>query len=185
MHNTLCITQECSRIPREGLWTNSSRFLLNKSWGVALALLVEYECEQTIPKHITIKHNVYQARIDMNNKCMQDIKQVRDRESNHKHGRFVSRFEHPCSTSPPSTLEGFPLKIDPTGSLGAATPTREVHTRTPLDSLVPSLVPARTTHRKHASLLRPHLYTEFTQEPETTWTRKSASSKYKKGFLVI
>jgi len=25
--NTLCVTKECSRIPREGLWIISSRFL--------------------------------------------------------------------------------------------------------------------------------------------------------------
>ena len=30
--NTLSVAKECSRIPREGLWTNSSWFL-NKSWG--------------------------------------------------------------------------------------------------------------------------------------------------------
>ena len=54
-----------------------------------------------------------------------------------------------------------------------------VHTRTSLDSLVPSLIPARTTHRKHTSLSRPHLYNELSLELETMRTRKSASSKYK------
>jgi len=47
--------------------------------------------------------------------------------SNRKHGRFVSRFEHACSTSPPSKLWRIFTGIDPTGSLGAATPTRSSH----------------------------------------------------------
>ena len=86
------------------------------------------KCQQIIPKHITIKHTIYQVYKDKDNMSMQDIKtSKRKRESNRKHGRFVSRFEHTCSTSPPSTLEGFSLKIDPTGSLGAATPTRSSH----------------------------------------------------------
>jgi len=34
---------------------------LDKSWGAAMALLVEYKCEQTNPKHVTIKHTIYQA----------------------------------------------------------------------------------------------------------------------------
>jgi len=50
---------------------------------------------------------------------------VRDRESNRKHGRIISRFEHTCSTSRLQHYEGFPLETDRTGSLGAATPTSE------------------------------------------------------------
>ena len=69
-----------------------------------MALLVEYKCEQTI-KHITIKYKIYQAYKEISNVNMQDINtSERSRESNRKHGRIISRFEHPCSTSPPSTL---------------------------------------------------------------------------------
>ena len=39
-----------------------------------MALLVEYKCEQTIPKHITILARVYQASKDNGNVSMQDIK---------------------------------------------------------------------------------------------------------------
>ena len=39
-----------------------------------MALLVEYKCEQTIPKHITIRHKIYQAYKDKGNISMQDIK---------------------------------------------------------------------------------------------------------------
>ena len=60
-----------------------------------MTLLVEYKCEQKI----------YQAYKDESNVSMQDMyTQVRDRESNRKHGRIVSKFEHPFSTSLPSTL---------------------------------------------------------------------------------
>jgi len=38
-----------------------------------MALLVEYKCEQTIPKYITIKHNENQAYKDESNMSMQDI----------------------------------------------------------------------------------------------------------------
>jgi len=42
---------------------------------------------------------------DMRNKHKQDINtSEREKESNRKHERFVLRIEHPCSTSPPSTL---------------------------------------------------------------------------------
>ena len=47
---------------------------------------------------------------------MQDInkrQRERERESNRKHKGFVSRFEHTCSTSLPSTHEGFSLKSIP------------------------------------------------------------------------
>jgi len=71
---------------------------------------------------------------------MQDIKETkreRDRVSNRKHKGFVSRFEHTCSTSPPSTHEGFPLCKIPMDlssvpqhlqSLGLPSP---VHTQAP------------------------------------------------------
>ena len=38
-----------------------------------MTLLVEYKCEQTIPKHITIKHKIYQAYKEISNVSMQDI----------------------------------------------------------------------------------------------------------------
>ena len=44
-----------------------------------MALLVEYKCEQTIPKHITIQHKMYQAYTDESNISMQDIN-TRERE---------------------------------------------------------------------------------------------------------
>jgi len=47
--------------------------------------------------------------------------------SNHKHGRIISRFEYPCSTSPPSTLWRISTRIDPARSLGAAKPTTSSH----------------------------------------------------------
>ena len=36
-----------------------------------------------------------------------EIERERERVSNRKHKGFVSRFEHTCSTSPPSTHEDF------------------------------------------------------------------------------
>ena len=39
-----------------------------------MTLLVEYKCEQTIPKHITIKHTIFKHIRDMSNKHKQDIK---------------------------------------------------------------------------------------------------------------
>ena len=116
-----------------------------------MALLVKYKCEQTIPKHITIKHKYkYQAYEDKDNKSMQDInKSKRQRVSNRKHGRFVSRFEHTCSTSPPSHLKDFhykPILPDhsvpqhlqgvPTRTLGLSSPftrsRKNKHTASPL-----------------------------------------------------
>ena len=38
-----------------------------------MALLVEYKCEQTVPKHIIIKHKRYQAYKNKGNVSMQDI----------------------------------------------------------------------------------------------------------------
>ena len=64
-------------------------------------------------KHISIKHTIYQACKDKHKRSMQDINKEIERESNHKHKGFVSRFEHPYSTSPPSTHEEFPLCLIP------------------------------------------------------------------------
>ena len=38
-----------------------------------MALLVEYKCEQTIPKHISIRHTIYNAYEDKSKISMQDI----------------------------------------------------------------------------------------------------------------
>ena len=71
---------------------------------------------------------------------------MRDREGNHKHGRFVSRFEHTCFTSPPSTLwRIFTIKRSHRITRCRNTYKR-VHTSTPLDSLVPLLFPQEQTH---------------------------------------
>ena len=94
--------------------------------------------------------------------------------SNRKHGRFISRFEHTCSTSPPSTLWRISTRIDLTDH-SVPQHLQGVHIRT-LGLTSPSLVPARTNTHKHTSLSRPHLYTELPQKLETTWTRKFASS---------
>jgi len=80
----------------------------------------------------------------MNNKHKQDINTRKRERSNRKHERFVSRFEHPYSTSPPSTLWRISTKNNPIGSLGAAIPQR-VHTRS-LGLTSHSIIPARTTH---------------------------------------
>ena len=86
---------------------------------------------------------------------MQDIKEI-ERVSNRKHKGFILKFEHTCSTSPPSTHEGFPLCSIPMDhssvpqhlqSLGLSSP---VHTASPLARR------GRTSN------------TEFTHELETT-----------------
>ena len=69
--NTPNITQECSRIPGDGLWTISSRFLQIRV--EVLALLVEYKCEQIIPSIYQFKHKYIKQVMNMNNNSMQDI----------------------------------------------------------------------------------------------------------------
>ena len=101
---------------------------------------------------------------------MKDIKTqvcVREREiSNRKHGRLFSRFEHTCSTSPPSNYEGFPLKsILQDHSMPQHL--QQVHTRT-LGLTSPSLVPARTTQHELTSSPRPHLYNALVGCPKVT-----------------
>ena len=78
-----------------------------------MALLVEYKCKQTNLSIYQFEHKYIKQVMNMKNKSMQDITQVRDRESNRKHGRFVSRFEHPCSTFRLQHYEGFSLKTIP------------------------------------------------------------------------
>ena len=71
-----------------------------------MTLLVEYKCEQTIPSIYSINHKyIKHIKISTIRTCKIYKTQVREREmSNHKYERIVSRFEHTCSTSPPSTL---------------------------------------------------------------------------------
>jgi len=38
-----------------------------------MTLFIEYKCEQNNPKHITIKHKIYQAYKEISNVNMQDI----------------------------------------------------------------------------------------------------------------
>jgi len=64
--------------------------------------------------------------------------------SSRKHGRIVSRLEHTCSMSPPSTLWSiFTITIPQDHPVPQHL--QRVHTRT-LGPACPSLVPARTTH---------------------------------------
>ena len=151
-----------------------------------MTLSVEYKCEQTNNSSIYVnlaQENIKHIR-NMNNKHMQDTKHKWERKiSNRKYRRFVSSFEHTCSTSPPSTLEGFPLKsIPPDHSVPQHL--QGVPTRT-LGLSSPSLVPARTTHRKHASLPRPHLYKELSLELETIANTQVRLLKAKMKTLVI
>ena len=73
-----------------------------------MALLVKYKCEQTIPSIYQLSTKSITHVKDINNKHMQDIKTSEREMSDRKHGRFVSRFEHTCSTSPSSnTMKDF------------------------------------------------------------------------------
>ena len=79
--------------------------------------------------------------------------------SNRKHGRFISRFEHTCSTSPPSTLWRISTKNNPSRSLGAATlSTSFLKNSWTRKSLTYSY--KNNTH-KQTSLPRSHLYTSL------------------------
>jgi len=103
---------------------------------------------------------------------MQDINTSEREISNRKYGRFVSRLEHTCFTSPPSTLWKIFKIIDPARSLGAATPTtsslKNSRTRKSL-----TCSRKNNTH-KLTSLPRSHLYNELPQELYTMWTCKLA-----------
>ena len=67
-----------------------------------------------------------------------------ERESNRKHGRFVSRFEHLTLRPRLQHYEGFPLKTIPLDH-SVSQHLQRVHTRTP-ELTSTSLVPTRTTH---------------------------------------
>jgi len=83
--------------------------------------------------------------------------------SNRKYGRILSRFEHPCSTSPPSTLWRIFTKIDPADH-SVLQHLQRVHTRT-LRPASLSLVPARTTH---ASILACLGHTSYNSSNHTS-----------------
>jgi len=69
-----------------------------------MALLIEYKCEQTISSIYSVKHkNLKHIRMLIIKAC-KIYKYTCERDKHHKHGRFVSRFEHTCSTSSLSPL---------------------------------------------------------------------------------
>ena len=137
-----------------------------------MALLVEYKCEQTIPNIYTIKHKYIKHIKKWTIKTCKIYKHkcvcVREREmSNHKHGRIISRFEHTCSTSPPSTLWRISIIIDLARSLGTSTLT----TSSLKNSLTRKSLTCshKNNTRKHTSLTRPHLYKFSIQMGWNTW----------------
>ena len=129
-----------------------------------MALLVEYKCEQTIPKDITIQHKIYQAYKDESNISMQDIKtSERQREREQSQTREICfEVRAPLLYVPAfNTMKDFHYKpIPPDHSVPQHL--QGVHTRI-LGLTSRSLVPSRTTHRKHTSLSRPHIYTSSHQ----------------------
>ena len=92
--------------------------------------------------------------------------------SNRKHKGFVSRFEHTCSTSPPSTHEGFPLCLIPMDhssvpqhlqALGLASP---VHTASSLARQ------GRTSNKSSHTNSKPprtHLSASSKNKEEISW----------------
>ena len=102
-------------------------------------------------------HKIYQAyKRDKQYKHPRYINTSERDMSNRKHGRIISRFEHPCSTSPPQRYEGFSLKSIPQDHL-VPQHLQRVHTRN-LGLTSFSLVPARTTQHELTSSPRLHLY---------------------------
>ena len=111
-----------------------------------MTLLVEHKCEQAIPSIYQFKHKYIKQVMKMNNKSMQEINtSKRYRESNRKHGRIISRFEHPCSTSPTSTLWKT-FTINWSYWITRCRNTYNEFTLELLGLTSPSLIPARTTH---------------------------------------
>ena len=103
---------------------------------------------------------------------MQDInKRQRERESNRKHGRFVSRFEHTYSTSPPSHLKDFHYNRS-----HRITRCRNTYKEFPLE-LLDSLVPYTTQAHKLAEAAPQTKSSNTNSKPPRT--HLSASSKYK------
>ena len=148
-----------------------------------MALLVEYKCEQTIPKHITIKYTIKHIR-DMSNKHKQDIKTNERQREQSQTPEICFEVRAPLLYVPAfNTMKDFHYKRS-----HRITWCRNTYNDFTLELFgltSPSLVPARTTHRKHTSLPRPHLYTKLSLELEITRNRKSASSNTKQNTLVI
>ena len=96
----------------------------------------------------------------------------RERNGNRKYKGFVSRFEHPCSTSPPSTHEGFPLCKIPMDlslvpqhlqTLGLPSP----YTRKLTSSPRPHLKPPSS--HKNSKPPRTHLSASSKNKEEISW----------------
>ena len=128
---------------------------------------------KTIPSKYINKHTIYQACKDKTSNSMQDIKETkRERVSNHKHKKFVSRFEHTCSTSPPSTHEGFPLCTIPMISPWYR------NTYNPSDSLLPytrkpyklaEAAPQTKSSQSNSKPPRAHLPVSSKYKNEISW----------------
>ena len=114
--NTLSTTNKCSRIPREGLWTNSSWFLWIRVKVLYEALVVKYKWgTQTQAKHIMdkqyeIMQGTTQAIYDMNEWMMlctnKERERVRETMDQTQTQRYVSMFE-PLALRPRLHREGF------------------------------------------------------------------------------
>ena len=92
-----------------------------------MALLVEYKCDQTILSIYQFKNKIYQAYKYKGNVSMQDINtSEREREKEIANTKDLFRGSSTLALRPRlQHYEGFPLKTDTTGLLGAATPTSE------------------------------------------------------------
>ena len=107
-----------------------------------MALLVEYKCEQTIPKHITIQHKIYQAHKDESNISMQDINTSERQRAITNTGDLFQGLSTLALRPRLQHYEGFSLSH-------RITQRRNTYNGFTLELLrltSPSLVPARTTH---------------------------------------
>ena len=85
-----------------------------------MALLIKYQCEQTIPNIYSIEHKIYQAYRDEQEKYARYINTSERREmSNHKQRIIVSRFKFYVLAF--TTMKDFHYN-DPSRSLSIATP---------------------------------------------------------------
>ena len=91
--------------------------------------------------------------------------------SNRKHKGFILRFEHTCSTSPPSTHEGFPLCLIPMDHSSVPQHLQALGHSSPVHTASPPARRGRTSNNK------------FAPELETMRTHTSASSRNKKRSL--
>ena len=101
--NTFNVTNECSRIPSEGLWTNSSWFLWIRVEALYEALVVRHKWGT----HKQAKHIIYECAIwnDARHKVIE--KELEKVDQTLTHG-YVSRFEH-TALRPRLHTERFPL----------------------------------------------------------------------------